>query len=242
VLLHSLFDLLALLTGVAIYIWLPVPASVSAPREPFKLDRAYPLALALGGLIGAYLFGTLNAWLSGETGFGRSIVGALAGAIFGIEILKWRRGIVGSTGWRFAAPMAGAIAVGRIGCFLSGLNDLTHGTPTSLPWGHDFGDGIARHPVQLYESLAMAAFAAAYVWTFRTGSRTIVERGFYLCVGFYGAQRFVWEFLKPYGAVLGPFTIFHLLSAFLIVYAIVMLASNPHEMERERTARHSLGP
>ena len=97
--------------------------------------------------------------------------------------------------------------------------------------------------MQLYESLAMAAFAAAYIWRLqRRRSRTIVERGFYLCVGFYGAQRFAWEFLKPYGAVLGPFTMFHLLSAFLVVYAIVMIASNPHEMERERTARHSLGP
>jgi phosphatidylglycerol:prolipoprotein diacylglycerol transferase len=221
VLLHSLFDLLALLTGVAIYIWLPVPASVSAPREPFKLDRAYPLALALGGLIGAYLFGTLNAWLSGEAGFGRSIVGALAGAIVGIEILKWRRGIVGSTGWRFAAPMAGAIAVGRIGCFLSGLDDLTHGTPTSLPWGYDFGDGIARHPVQLYESLAMVAFLVAFLVLLWRRNALVSRTGFYLFVGFYAGQRFVWEFLKPYGTVIGPFNLFHLLSVALIVYAVL---------------------
>jgi phosphatidylglycerol:prolipoprotein diacylglycerol transferase len=221
VLLHSLFDLLALLTGVAIYIWLPVPASVSAPREPFKLDRAYPLALALGGLIGAYLFGTLNAWLSGEAGFGRSIVGALAGAIVGIEILKWRRGIVGSTGWRFAAPMAGAIAVGRIGCFLSGLDDLTHGTPTSLPWGHDFGDGIARHPVQVYESLAMVAFLVAFLVLLWRRNALVSRTGFYLFVGFYAGQRFVWEFLKPYGTVIGPFNLFHLLSVALMVYAVL---------------------
>lgn len=227
-LLHSLFDLLAVLTGVAIYIWLPVPASVSAPREPFKLDRAYPLALALGGLIGAYLFGTLNAWLSGEAGLGRSIAGALAGAIVGIEMLKRRRGIVGSTGWRFAAPMAGAIAVGRIGCFLSGLDDFTHGTPTSLPWGHDFGDGIARHPVQLYESLAMAAFLLAFLVLLWRRNDLVGRTGFYLFVGVYAGQRFVWEFLKPYGTVVGPFNLFHLLSLSLIAYAIVYARRELH--------------
>jgi prolipoprotein diacylglyceryltransferase len=220
VLLHSLFDLLALLAGIAVYAWLPLPIS-SPAREPFKLDALYPLALAGGGLIGAYLFGTANAWLSDQPGIGRSIEGALAGAILGIELLKWRRGIGGSTGMRFVAPLAAAIAIGRIGCFLSGIDDLTHGTPTALPWGHDFGDGIARHPVQLYESLAMVVFLATFLVLLRRGNALAIKTGFYLFVGIYAAQRFVWEFLKPYGTVLGPFNLFHLLSLALIVYAIV---------------------
>jgi prolipoprotein diacylglyceryltransferase len=47
------------------------------------------------------------------------------------------------------------IAIGRIGCFLSGLPDGTYGLATSLPWGIDLGDGVARHPTALYESLFM---------------------------------------------------------------------------------------
>ena len=47
-------------------------------------------------------------------------------------------------------------------CRESGLMPQTFGTPTSLPWGTDLGDGIARHPVQVYESLAMAIFALAF--------------------------------------------------------------------------------
>lgn len=39
----------------------------------------------------------------------------------------------------------------RIGCFLSGLTDGTYGIATRLPWGVDFGDGVLRHPTQLYE-------------------------------------------------------------------------------------------
>ena len=51
--------------------------------------------------------------------------------------------------------------------------------PTDLPCDIDFGDGVSRHPVRLYESAATAGFLVIY-----------------LAVGFYGAQRFVWEFLS----------------------------------------------
>ncbi len=217
-LLHSLFDLLAVLVGALVYVRLPMPAGVPVP---LRLDPLYPLALAAGALAGAYLFGTLNAWLSGAAGIGRSIEGALAGAILAIEALKRRRGIIGSTGLRFAAPMAAAIAVGRIGCFLAGLQDMTHGTPTGLPWGHDFGDGIARHPVQLYESAAMATFLVAFIFLLRRRHPLAVKAGFHLFVGVYAGQRFVWEFLKPYGTVLGPFNLFHLLSIALVIYAVL---------------------
>jgi phosphatidylglycerol---prolipoprotein diacylglyceryl transferase len=33
------------------------------------------------------------------------------------------------------------------------LSDKTDGIATNLPWGVDFGDGISRHPTQLYEIL-----------------------------------------------------------------------------------------
>ena len=105
--------------------------------------------------------------------------------------------------------------------------DFTYGTPTSLPWAHDFGDGVPRHPVQLYESAAMAAFAALYVRRVLVGDRFFITNGFYLAVGCYGLQRFAWEFLKPYGTLIGPFTLFHLLSAAVLLYAIVMVATAP---------------
>jgi prolipoprotein diacylglyceryltransferase len=90
---------------------------------------------------------------------GKTIVGGLIGAIVGVEIAKARLGVTVRTGDLFAVPIAIGIAIGRIGCFLAGLPDGTYGSPTSLPWGVDFGDGIARHPTQLYESAAMALLA-----------------------------------------------------------------------------------
>jgi prolipoprotein diacylglyceryltransferase len=122
-------------------------------------------------------------------------------------------------------PLAVGVAVGRIGCYLAGLDDFTYGTPTALPWGHDFGDGIARHPVQLYESAAMAAFALFYVVRLARNDRFVIEEGFYLAVGYYGLQRFLWEFIKPYGALIGPFSLFHFLSAAIFLYALFMIAT-----------------
>ncbi|MFG3757362.1 prolipoprotein diacylglyceryl transferase family protein, partial [Klebsiella pneumoniae] len=100
------------------------------------------------------------------------------------------------TGARFALPLAIGIALGRIGCYAAGLDDFTYGIPTALPWGHDFGDGIQRHPVQLYECAAMAIFAAWYVGMVMQRNSFVITNGFYLALAFYGLQRFVWEFLK----------------------------------------------
>ncbi len=150
-LVHSLFDVLALLTALAVFRVFPVSAP-GLPPQPWRVHRLYLAVGSFGATSGAYLAGSANLWLTGIDGVGRSIEGAIAGAVVAIEALKALTGIRGSTGLSFVAPLAAAIAVGRIGCFLAGLDDMTYGTPTALPWGVDFGDGVPRHPVQLYES------------------------------------------------------------------------------------------
>ena len=45
--------------------------------------------------------------------------------------------------------------------------------------------------------------------------------GFYWFVAVYAVQRFAWEFLKPYAAVVGPLNLFHLLSLALVAYALL---------------------
>lgn len=223
VVVHIAFDVVAWLAAGAAALWLTRAAKISFPAVTTELP--YIAAVVLGAGLGAYLIGSANLWLSGLSGIARSIEGGVAGGIFAVELYKRSAGIRARTGARFALPLAVGIAVGRLGCHFAGLDDFTYGTPTSLPWGHDFGDGTARHPVQLYESAAMAAFAAVYVQRIRTRDLFWVDHGFYLAVGFYGLQRFAWEFIKPYGAVIGPFTIFHFLSAALVIYAAAMLAS-----------------
>jgi phosphatidylglycerol---prolipoprotein diacylglyceryl transferase len=231
--LHTIFDVAAwLVAGLAIW-WLSRRRGLRFPAQSFQLP--YLAALLFGAGLGAFLFGSLNLWLSGLPGLARSIEGALAGGIVAIELYKWMAGISVRTGARFALPLAIGIVIGRIGCYLAGLDDFTYGTPTALPWGHDFGDGTSRHPVQLYEGAAMAAFAAYYVVAVIRRNSFVIANGFYLVLIYYGLQRFIWEFFKPYAALIGPLTLFHLLSLFILLYASIMLATAPHaRVEHER--------
>jgi prolipoprotein diacylglyceryltransferase len=82
---------------------------------------------------------------------GKTIVGALIGGLITVELMKRYIGLRTSTGDLYAIPLAVGIAIGRVGCFLTGLSDNTYGISTNLPCGIDFGDGIRRHPTQLYE-------------------------------------------------------------------------------------------
>jgi prolipoprotein diacylglyceryltransferase len=214
---HSVFDLLAVVTAATVFYLLPLPQS--SVGQPWRLHPAYVSFASLGMITGALVAGTGNLLLSGFSEIGKSVVGGLAGAILAIEILKRRLGITGSTGLRFAAPLAAAISVGRLGCFFAGIEDRTYGTPTDLPWGHDFDDGIMRHPVQLYESAAMVLFFAGFVLLLRRGYRIATSAGFYLFIGVYAGQRFLWEFIKPYGTIIGPFNLFHLICLGLLGYA-----------------------
>jgi len=91
---------------------------------------------------------------------GKTIVGAFLGGTLAVEWTKSRLGITRRTGDLFTLPIVFGTAIGRLGCFFAGLPDHTYGIATSLPWGVDFGDGLARHPTQLYEILFLTATAA----------------------------------------------------------------------------------
>ena len=226
---HTVFDLLAWSSGASTGWWVRRRYLRDDGLAPFKLSQhpGYVIALALTAGIGAYLAGGGNMALAGLPPFGHSIAGAIAGGIVGAEGYKLARGIRGSTGIVFVAPLAIGIAIGRWGCFLSGLPDYTCGTPTALPWGVDFGDSIPRHPVQLYESFAMVGFLGWFLLMLERGRRSEspspwLRGSFYLLVGWYAVQRFCWEFIKPYPRVLGPFDIFHFLMLGLFAYSVVM--------------------
>lgn len=230
---HTVFDILAAVTAMTVTVIVYRWRLAAAGQKIETAGPGYAAALLLGAVAGGFGAGTLNLWLSGEAGIGRSIVGALAGAILAIELFKRARGIRGSTGLIFVPAFATSVVIGRWGCFLSGLADQTYGTPTTLPWGHDFGDGIMRHPVQLYESFTMLAFLLAALVLIGRRNRFFMANGFYLLVLVYAAQRFVWEFLKPYADILGPFNLFQLICAGLVIYALAMM--------RERGPSHHAG-
>ncbi|MCJ2184923.1 prolipoprotein diacylglyceryl transferase [Novosphingobium sp. 1949] len=194
------------------------------PREADALARvttpSYYVTLALGALIGAWAAGTANS-LRLTLAPSHSVAGALVGGIVAVEAWKVRHGLRRSTGGAYVLPMAVGLAIGRLGCLFAGLPDLTYGTPTALPWGVDLGDGIARHPVELYEALAMALFALIYARARLAGAGWVETHGFHVFAAFYGAQRFAWEFAKPYPTLVGPFNLFHFLCLGMICYGLL---------------------
>ena len=226
---HAAFDVAAWLAALGIT-WLMFNWRFRQRIESFsqRVGAGYFVALTSGGLVGAYGFGTLNTLLSGQTGVGRSILGGLLGAILFIELYKRHKDIRGSTGAILAIPFCVAIAIGRIGCFLAGLDDYTYGIATTVPWGIDFGDAVSRHPVQLYEALTMGITALVLLTAFWRGSRPVMANAFYVTMFVYAAQRFAWEFLKPYATVIGPLNLFHLLCITLLVYSVLMVYFQKH--------------
>jgi phosphatidylglycerol---prolipoprotein diacylglyceryl transferase len=164
--------------------------------------------ILIGGLVGA-LIGTkalvilqhidlfwqqrIQFWLLFLQG--KTVVGALLGGLIGVEVTKKRLGISQSTGDAFTYPLIVGTAIGRVGCFLTGLSDRTYGTATRLPWGVDFGDGIARHPTQLYEIL----FLLGLMVLLHLRSRYPLQNGdlfkFYMIA--YLSFRLVIDWIKP---------------------------------------------
>jgi phosphatidylglycerol---prolipoprotein diacylglyceryl transferase len=223
---HNFFELLASICSMAMTVFVYRWRLGSAMAKIENAGFGYAFALLLGAALGGYGFGTLNLWLTHVPGIGRSIVGALAGGIAGIEIYKAWRGMKGSTGIVFVPAFATTVVVGRWGCYYAGLADETYGTPTNLPWAVDLGDGILRHPVPLYESFSMLLFLAVALILLARRNAWFMASGFYVMVSFYATQRFAWEFLKPYATVLGPFNLFHLVCAALACYALIMVRGN----------------
>jgi phosphatidylglycerol:prolipoprotein diacylglycerol transferase len=219
---HTVFDLAAWGCGLGLsallYRWRlqGLTAEVAG-----KVGGGYFIALGLGAIPGAWLAGSVNTLRAVHPALSHSVVGALLGAIVGVEIYKRLRGITGSTGGVFVGPFALGVVIGRWGCLFAGLADGTYGAPSTLPWAVDLGDGIGRHPVQVYESLAMAAFLGIYLEGLARRRPWAMRRGFYALCLWYGLTRFGWEFLKPYPALIGPLNLFHLLTGGLVAYGWV---------------------
>ncbi len=126
---------------------------------------------------------------------GKTIGGGLIGGLIAVEWVKRRIGLTERTGDLFAVPLCVGMAFGRIGCFLTGLGDDTYGTPTSLPWGVNFGDGIPRHPTQLYDIIFLLLLACALLLVMR---RPFLQGDVFkmFMVGYFGWRLLV-DFLKP---------------------------------------------
>jgi phosphatidylglycerol:prolipoprotein diacylglycerol transferase len=216
---HLFFESLSYFIGFRVYLALRRRAGDTV-IVPYRWAT---LSCAAGG---AALGARTLAWLANPQAAydlpsvllgGKTIVGGLIGGLIGVELVKLAMGIRRSTGDLYAPALAVAIAIGRIGCLLTGIADDTSGTPTSMPWGMDLGDGVPRHPTQIYEIVVLAAMvvplwrlarrtmavAAVQDDAHRPAQAGVLREGDAFkafMVGYLGL-RLVVDFLKPYPAV-----------------------------------------
>ena len=207
---HILFETLAYLFGFQLYRFLRsrYGDAVSSPNRWSVIAAA-----AVGAALGSKLLFFLEdprftlAHLHDPVALmgGKTIIGGLIGGLFAVELTKKLCGIQQRTGDLFAVPLCLGIAIGRLGCFFTGLADNTYGIPTVLPWGVDFGDGIRRHPVQLYEVVfALALGLLLFRWFQRPHVSGDIFKGFMVS---YAAFRLVIDSLKPYPRFVGLCTL-----------------------------------
>lgn len=199
--LHPVFETLGYAGGYSLY-----RHQRARLGDPLNDDRRWLViaAAAVGALLGSRLLGLLEEAPAGAfhwqqivafTGGGKTIVGGLLGGWIAVELIKRLAHIRSRTGDLFAVPLCLGIAIGRIGCFFAGIADDTYGKPTKLPWGVNFGDGIPRHPTQIYEIVFLAALALAL---HRFNARPHREgQTFRLFMAAYLAWRFLIDLLKP---------------------------------------------
>ncbi len=195
---HVVFELLAYTGGFQVYRYLRRRGdSLSTPTRWTLI-----VAAAVGAALGSKLLALLNEPsalaenLSHPMKFmaaGKTMVGGLLGGWIAVELTKRASGIRERTGDLFAIPICVGIALGRIGCFLTGLPDHTYGTQTTLPWGIDFGDGVLRHPTQLYE-IVFALLLALYLAVRSPRATGLAFRTVLLA---YCAFRLAIDFIKP---------------------------------------------
>jgi prolipoprotein diacylglyceryltransferase len=215
---HGIFEAAAYTVAAVLYAWQRRRSGDVVSDS----DRSSVLVAAiLGAFVGSKLLYLIeDPWLTAQSWTqaeyligGKTIVGGLLGGTAAVEWWKRRTGVRRRTGDLLTMPLILGMAIGRIGCFVSGLADHTYGIATSLPWGVDLGDGILRHPVQLYEVLFLAMIAAAI-----RGMRLPEGGQFRLFLILYCGWRLAVDFLKPGAPILGLTTIQWACAAALVWY------------------------
>lgn len=231
---HLLFETLAYVIGFRVYLHFKrTNGDPIGDSTRWTVIAAAAVGAALGSkmlfwfedphaMLVAAQYGDVATLMGGKT-----IVGGLLGGTLAVEIVKWFVGERRSTGDLFAVPLCVGIAVGRVGCFLTGLADRTYGSPTTLPWGIDFGDGIRRHPTQLYEIEFVVALGAMLAWL---GARRRLPNGhlFKLFMAAYLGFRFAVDFIKPEPSF-GGLSSIQWASALGAAYYVSVLLTAPRE-------------
>jgi phosphatidylglycerol---prolipoprotein diacylglyceryl transferase len=222
---HAIFEALAYFVGFRVYL---------AQRRRFgdPVGESTRWSVIVGAAVGAMLGSkvlflledpslTMAHWSNPAFLLGgKTIVGGLTGGLIGVELTKVFIGERRSTGDLFVLPLIVGMSIGRVGCFLAGLPDHTYGVASSLPWAVDFGDGVRRHPTQLYEIVFLVLLATS-LHISRNAFSVNGDR-FKAFIAAYMCWRLAVSFIQPEPRFAGLSSIQWVCAATLVYYAVLI--------------------
>jgi phosphatidylglycerol:prolipoprotein diacylglycerol transferase len=197
---HLIIETLAFFVAFRYYVYLKKNTSD-------RISKNNRLSILLGAIIGAFLGSRLIGFLENPIFLTslkqivqlyncKTIMGGLFGGLLGVEIAKKIIKEPNSSGDLFTFPLIFGIFIGRIGCFLSGINEFTYGEETTFFTGMYLGDGLLRHPISLYELFFLIIL---YLLLKKVKYNHFWKNGdiFKLFMIGYFSFRLIIEFLKP---------------------------------------------
>ena len=220
---HFVFEVLAVVVGLT----LALRKRQRAPSIPLPVVVCGLVGAVLGARLLGCLIDPVETWALRATPGGwlqqKTVVGGILGGWVGVVFAHRRLGFSPTTAAAFVPTLALVLAIGRLGCFFSGVSDRTHGLPSSLPWALDLGDGITRHPLALYEIGVLLVLAGVL-----SNRRHPAHRRWCAFVLLYMAWRFASAPLAPLPPLVGPVTTIQLAAAVGMGWAARALWRTPH--------------
>ncbi len=169
------------------------------------------LGVVLGGRLGYVLFYKPDEYLANPLAIlqvwqgGMSFHGGLLGVVLAMLYFAHKRKLTLLAVGDFITPLiAPGLAAGRMGNFINGE---LWGRPSDVAWAMVFpgaGDGLTRHPSQLYEMALEGLALFVLVWVFARKPRPTGQVSAVFLMG-YGIFRFLAEFTREPDDFLGLF-------------------------------------
>jgi phosphatidylglycerol:prolipoprotein diacylglycerol transferase len=220
---YLLFSSLSLIVGGLVFLHFSKKQSLNRTQSFYII-----LAGLFGGAIGAkipILFLYAQNIANGQVGLefvvsGKTITGGLIGGTICVWIVKKILKIKFRIGNALAPAVAIGIAIGRIGCFFTGC---CYGKPTGLSWyGVSFGDGVLRHPTQIYEMVFSLIQFVVFVVILKKKGDSLKQGVLFDAYLFsYFVFRFFLEFLKEEQFIYFSLTIFQWIAILVIVRYLI---------------------
>ncbi len=217
---YPIMIILAVVAGLIVF-------ALNIKKEKNR-DNIYWLFIAafFGGTIGAkipMLIRNFDTLLNSRDIYsalsGRTVVGGLVGGIIAAIWTRKKLGIKKRFGNQFVPAVALAIAIGRVGCLLQGC---CFGKTSKVAWAIDFGDGVKRHPTQIYEIIF---FLTWFVLSLSLNKKDKMKEGilFQFFILTYFIFRFLIEYIREEPVFICNLTLAQIASILIVLYYSISL-------------------